>query len=94
MEGLRAGTFNTVVWLALYALSNMVVFAVLTWRTAGSLHRTDERRKLAESALREGEKRYRMLFESNPQPMWVHALDSLAFVAVNEAAVKTLRVFA
>jgi two-component system cell cycle sensor histidine kinase/response regulator CckA len=88
MEGLRAGTFNTVVWLALYALSNLVVFAVLTWRTAGSLHRTDERRKLAESALREGEKRYRMLFESNPQPMWVHALDSLAFVAVNEAAVR------
>ena len=88
MEGLRAGTFNTVVWLALYALSNLVVFAVLTWRTAGSLHRTDERRKLAESALREGEKRYRMLFESNPQPMWVHALDSLAFLAVNEAAVR------
>ena len=48
-------------------LSNLVVFAVLTWRTADSLHRTDERRKLAKSALREGaNKRYRMLFEKQP----------------------------
>ena len=88
VEGLRAGKFNTIVWLALYAVSNLVVFAVLIWRTADSLHATDERRKLAEEALRESETRYRMLFESNPQPMWVHALDSQAFLAVNEAAVK------
>ncbi len=88
IEGLRAGRFNTIVWLALYAISNLVVFAVLIWRTAGSLHVTDEKRQLAEDALRESEKRYRMLFESNPQPLWVYALDSLAFLAVNEAAVK------
>ena len=30
---------------------------------------------------------YRLLFESNPQPMWVYDTESLTFLAVNEAAV-------
>ena len=88
IEGLRAGKFNTIVWMALYAISNLVVFAALIWRTAGSLQATDEKRKQAEDALRESERRYRTLFESNPQPMWVHALESQTFLAVNEAAMK------
>jgi PAS domain S-box-containing protein len=43
--------------------------------------------KLIEKALREGEARYRELFESNPHPMWVYDLESLRFLAVNDAAV-------
>jgi PAS domain S-box-containing protein len=38
-------------------------------------------------ALRESEARYRMLFESNPHPMWVFDVESLDFLAVNDAAV-------
>src|SRR5712691_10874034 len=30
---------------------------------------------------------YRLLFDNNPQPMWVYALDTLAFLAVNDAAI-------
>src|SRR5713101_3536725 len=30
---------------------------------------------------------YRLLFDNNPQPMWVFDLDTLAFLAVNDAAV-------
>ena len=33
------------------------------------------------------EERYRVLFESNPHPLWVYDLESLSFLAVNEAAV-------
>ncbi len=40
----------------------------------------------AEADLRESEARYRLLFESNPQPMWVYDAETLAFLAVNAAA--------
>jgi PAS domain S-box-containing protein len=38
--------------------------------------------------LRASEERYRLLFENSPLPMWVYDLESLAFLAVNEAAVQ------
>ncbi len=38
--------------------------------------------------LEESEKRYSDLFHLSPIPMWVYDLDSLAFLDVNEAAVK------
>jgi PAS domain S-box-containing protein len=36
----------------------------------------------------EANQRYGMLFESNPQPMWVFEVDTLAFLEVNEAATR------
>src|SRR5207237_1191121 len=39
-------------------------------------------------ALRASEERYRILFENNPQPMWVEDAESGTFLAVNEAAVR------
>lgn len=45
-------------------------------------------RKRVEGALREGESRYRLLFESNPTPMWVYDLEDLRFLAVNDMAVE------
>lgn len=44
-------------------------------------------RKALELALRKREEQYRHLFEANPQPMWVHDLDTLRFLAVNDAAI-------
>lgn len=38
-------------------------------------------------ALQESESGFRQLFENNPQPMWINDLETLAFLAVNKAAV-------
>jgi PAS domain S-box-containing protein len=46
-----------------------------------------ERRRAAQ-ALRESEERYRSLFERNPHPMFVYDCETLAYLAVNDAAVR------
>ncbi|MGB7708071.1 MAG: CHASE4 domain-containing protein [Microcoleus sp.] len=45
-------------------------------------------RKQAEAELRASEERYRLLFKNNPHPMWVYDLDTLQFIAVNQAAIE------
>lgn len=54
--------------------------AVLVFRDATE-------RRSAQREIEKSERRYRLLFESNPQPMWVYDHESLAFLAVNNAAV-------
>jgi PAS domain S-box-containing protein len=46
-----------------------------------------ERRRL-EEALRQGEATFRLLFASNPIPMWVIDLESMRFLEVNDSAVE------
>ncbi len=43
--------------------------------------------KKTEEALRRSEAHYRLLFDQNPQPMWVYEESSLRFIAVNQAAI-------
>ncbi|MDY0068637.1 MAG: PAS domain S-box protein [Porticoccaceae bacterium] len=38
--------------------------------------------------LRASEQQYRLLFDNNPQPLWVYDLETLAFLAVNDAAIE------
>ncbi|HEX7566634.1 MAG TPA: PAS domain S-box protein, partial [Bradyrhizobium sp.] len=52
-----------------------------------SLQRDVTARTKAEQVLHESEEQYRLLFESNPHPMWVYDLETLAFLAVNAAAI-------
>lgn len=42
----------------------------------------------AQAALQKSEEQYRLLFDSNPQPMWVYDEETLAFLAVNDAALR------
>ena len=44
--------------------------------------------KLEEIRLAESEAAFRSLFQRNPNPMWVYDVDSLNFLAVNEAAMR------
>ncbi|MEA5572696.1 PAS domain S-box protein [Calothrix sp. UHCC 0171] len=44
-------------------------------------------RKLAEQRLAQSESQYRLLFERNPNPMWIFDPETLAFLAVNQAAI-------
>jgi len=41
-----------------------------------------------DAGLRASEERYRLLFENSPLPKWVYDLETLAFLAVNDAAVR------
>jgi two-component system cell cycle sensor histidine kinase/response regulator CckA len=42
----------------------------------------------ANDILKTSERQYRLLFESNPMPLWVFDRDNLKFLAVNEAAIR------
>ena len=55
-------------------------------RLIGTMSDITERRNAA-SALQEAAEQYRLLFEGNPNPMWVYDRETLAFLAVNDAAV-------
>jgi PAS domain S-box-containing protein len=46
------------------------------------------KRHRVESALQESERKYRILFESNPNPAWVYDRETFRFLAVNDAAVR------
>jgi PAS domain S-box-containing protein len=50
------------------------------------IHLDVTERQQAAEALHQSEQKYRLLFENNPQPMWVYDLDTLGFLAVNQAA--------
>lgn len=52
------------------------------------LHREERQQAEIRDKLRTTEAHYRMLFESNPNPMWVYDLETLAFLLVNDAAIE------
>jgi diguanylate cyclase (GGDEF)-like protein/PAS domain S-box-containing protein len=52
-----------------------------------SSNRDQTERIRTHEALRASEERYRLLFDRSPLPMWVHDQETLAFLAVNQAAI-------
>ncbi len=61
--GERAGLYGAAFGTALFAGSNIVVFAVLLYRTAVSLNRSDVERERAEDTRRASEERFGLLVE-------------------------------
>ena len=56
-------------------------------RTAALTAEVAERQRLNDE-LHSSEEKYRLMFESNPLPMWVFDCETLRFLTVNEAAVR------
>ena len=64
------------IFIGLLAVTTLVLAALMS------------ERKTAGQALTQSEAHYRLLFERNPSALWVYDVESLAFLAVNEAAVR------
>ena len=75
----KDGTYRWLSWAATAVTEEGLIYAVA--RDVTEL-------RDAEQALRRSEEQYRLLFESNPHPMWVYDLESLTILDVNAAAVR------
>src|SRR5690606_38816953 len=53
-----------------------------------ALARSVREKEAARKAASESARRYRLLFDSTPLPLWVHDRETLRFLAVNDAAVR------
>jgi PAS domain S-box-containing protein len=65
------------------ALGNRALGALVLWGAAFLIWRYQARR----DAALEQERSFRLLFEANPQPMWVHDTGTQRFLATNDAAI-------
>jgi len=53
-----------------------------------SILREIEKRQKSEERLSRAQEQYRLLFDSNPTPVWVYDLETLAIVDVNDVAIR------
>lgn len=75
---------------AFIAVTTVILYRLIA-KDHAKIHNSIEtvrtERKELEKSLLEKESVYRELFEGNPQPMWVYAVETMEFLAVNDAAV-------
>ncbi|QKG79960.1 ATP-binding protein [Tenuifilum thalassicum] len=77
----RLGTLKTIWWAVL------LIYPLTTALIAKLLFNRDENWEFREK-LSESEKKYRLLFDENPTPMWIYDLETLRFLEVNNAAIE------
>ena len=77
---------RTAVGSAVFNLGLVAFIVALLWMIARALDRMDAVRAGGDSDLRASEARYRLMFEGNPQPMWIYEAGTLRFLAVNDSA--------
>ncbi|MBI3260631.1 MAG: PAS domain S-box protein, partial [Ignavibacteriae bacterium] len=57
------------------------------YRMVGAMVDITER-KTSEEKIKQSEEKYRLMFDHNPQPMWIYDTETLEFLEVNDAAVQ------
>jgi PAS domain S-box-containing protein len=88
LGGEQAGWYGARGGTAIMVSAIVLVLAAFAWRSLDVLSRSEAERQRIETALRESEGRYRLLFDVNPVPAWVFDLETLRFLTVNAAAVR------
>src|SRR5450759_1139531 len=83
----REMVFGTLIAGLLGLLLGVLVYATLLVLPLRALRRVTADLVQEKEALQKSEENYRLLFEANPHPMWVFDEETLAFLAVNDAAV-------
>jgi len=84
---------NRILFQVLQSLLMVLVILILLIISRRSIHKNYllrkeiEQREKAEKELKESESYFRLLFELNPQPMFVYDLDSMKIRAVNNSAI-------
>ncbi|HON18556.1 MAG TPA: PAS domain S-box protein [Salinivirgaceae bacterium] len=78
---IRLETLKTIWWpvLLFYPATTVLIAMLLFQREKNWKNKT---------LLAESEKKYRLLFEQTPIPMWIYDLDTLSFLEVNQAAIE------
>jgi PAS domain S-box-containing protein len=87
LGGERAGWYGTAFGLALFALSNMLVFVVLIWWSARLLYRTDRERSHTSQALQETEGRYHRTLDNMLEGCQIIGFD-WRYLYLNEMAAR------
>jgi PAS domain S-box-containing protein len=85
LEGERAGLYGTEFEVALFAVSNIIVFMTLIWWNAQYLIRVDAERKQAEEAMRASEERFGKAFRASPIAVSLFRRKDETLIDANEA---------
>ncbi|HEY8086727.1 MAG TPA: PAS domain S-box protein, partial [Polyangiaceae bacterium] len=70
------------------ALADHAAIAIATSRSYAAEQATRAAAETAQRELRASEERYRLMFDNSPLPKWMYDKETLAFLAVNDAAVR------